>query len=122
MHKKIIILLLLVIGVNFYSNSLYACNKPHKSTKAKSFLKTTKAIAKSDCCKSQNKDLGHDCNNKCNHHNCDCNTISQIVFYNQEEVKLVSNLNYTIQKRYFTYMPSFYKDIFISIWHPPKIA
>lgn len=59
MSKKIIILLLLIVGVNLYSNSLYACNKPHKSTKAKS-----------DSYKFHNHDSEHDCNKKCTHHNC----------------------------------------------------
>ena len=28
----------------------------------------------------------------------------------------------TIQRKYNTYNPSFYNDVYISIWHPPKIA
>ena len=59
MQKKIIILLLLIVGVNLNSKSLYAFNNPHKSTKAKS-----------DCCKFHNKDSDHDFNKKCTHYKC----------------------------------------------------
>ena len=86
MQKKIIILFLFVIGVNLYSNNLFACNKPHKSTKATSFLKITKNNIKSDCCKSHNKESGHDCNKKCTHQNCACTSISLNSYVCKKEV------------------------------------
>ena len=122
MQKKIIILFLLVIGVNLYSNNLYACNKPHKSTKATSFLKMTKTKAKSDCCKSHNKDSDHDCKKKCTHHNCACTSISLNSYVCKKEVVIETALYFTTQRKYNTYKPSFYNDVYISIWHPPKIA
>jgi hypothetical protein len=122
MYNKIIILLLLVIGVNLYSNNLYACNKPHKSTKATSFLNMTKAKAKSDCCKSHSKDMGHDCNQKCTHHNCACTSVCINSYVYKKEVIVETIFFSTIQRKYNTYKPSFYNDVYISIWHPPKIA
>jgi hypothetical protein len=122
MQKKIIILLLLIVGVNFYSNSLYACNKPHKSTKASSSLKMTKAKAKSDCCKSHSKDVGHDCNKKCTHHNCACTSICINNYICKKEVVIETALYFTTQRKYNFFKPSFYNDVHISIWHPPKIA
>ena len=122
MQKKIIILFLLVIGVNLYSNNLYACNKPHKSTKATSFLKMTKANAKSDCCKSHNKGSDHDCNKKCTHHNCACTSISLNSYVCKKEVVIETALFFTTQRKYNLFKPSFYSDVHISIWHPPKIA
>ena len=86
MQKKIIILFLFVIGVNLYSNNLFACNKPHKSTKATSFLKITKNNVKSDCCKSHNKESGQDCNKKCTHQNCACTSISLNSYVCKKEV------------------------------------
>ena len=86
MQKKIIILFLFVIGVNLYSNNLFACNKPHKSTKATSFLKITKNNIKSDCCKSHNKESGQDCNKKCTHQNCACTSISLNSYVCKKEV------------------------------------
>ena len=122
MQKKIIILFLLVIGVNLYSNNLYACNKPHKSTKATSFLKMTKANAKSDCCKSHNKGSDHDCNKKCTHHNCACTSISLNSYVCKKEVVIETALFFTTQRKYNLFKPSSYSDVHISIWHPPKIA
>ncbi len=122
MQKKIIILFLLVIGVNLYSNNLYACNKPHKSTKATSFLKMTKAKAKSDCCKSYSKDMGHDCNKKCTPHNCSCTSISLNSYVCKKEIVIETALFFTTQRKYNFFKPSFYSHIHISIWHPPKIA
>jgi hypothetical protein len=122
MQKKIIILLLLIIGVNFYSNSLYACNKPHKSTNAASFLKLTKTKAKSDCCKSHNKNSGHDCNKKCNHHNCTCTSICLNSYICKKNIVIETALYFTTQRQYNMFKPSFYNDVHISIWHPPKIA
>lgn len=112
----------MVLGVNLYSSNLYACSKPHNSTKAKSFLNTTKAKGKSDCCKSHDKDLGHDCNKKCTHHNCACTSICINNYVCKKEVVLETVFFYTVQRQYTMYKPSFYNDIYISIWHPPKIA
>lgn len=122
MQKKIIILLLFIIGVNLYSNSIYACDKPHKSSKATSFLKLTKNKAKSDCCKSHNKDSDHDCNKKCTHHNCACTPISLNNYICKIEVVIETALYFTTQRKYNFFKPSFYSDVHISIWHPPKIA
>ena len=122
MLKKIIIIFLFVIGVNLYSNNLYACNKPHKSTKATSFLKITKNNIKSDCCKSHNKESGHDCNKKCTHQNCACTSISLNSYVCKKEVIVETIFFSTIQRKYTTYKPSFYNDVHISIWHPPKIV
>lgn len=123
MHKKLIILLLLVIGVNFYSNSLIACNKPHKSSNATTFLKLTKTKSKSDCCKSHNKNSGHDCSKKCNHHNCACNSICLNNYICKKESGIDTTVFYfTTQMQYNVFKPTFYSDVYISIWHPPKIA
>lgn len=122
MQKKLIILFLFVIGVNLYSNNLYACNKPHKSTKATSFLKITKNNVKSDCCKSHNKESGHDCNKKCTHQNCACTSISLNSYVCKKEVIVETIFFLNFEKKYTTYKPSFYNDVYISIWHPPKIA
>lgn len=122
MQKKIIILFLLVIGVNLYSNNLYACNKPHKSTIATSFLKLTKAKAKSDCCKSHNKDSGHDCNKKCTHHNCACTSVCSNSYFCKKEVIIETTFFCITLKKYNMYKPSFYNEVHISIWHPPKIV
>ena len=112
----------LVIGVNFYSNTLQACNKPHKSINVKSFLKLTKTKAKSDCCKSHNKNSGHVCNKKCNHHNCACTSICLNNYIYKKEVVIETTLYFTTQRQYNMFKPSFYNDVHISIWHPPKIA
>ena len=122
MLKKIIIIFLFVIGVNLYSNNLYACNKPHKSTKATSFLKITKNNVKSDCCKSHNKESGNDCNKKCTHQNCACTSISLNSYVCKKEVIVEIIFFSNFEKKFITYKPSFYNDVYISIWHPPKIA
>jgi len=122
MQKKIIILLLMIIGVNLYSNNLYACDKPHKSTKATSFLKLTKTKAKSDCCKSHNKDSDQDCTKKCTNHNCACTSISLNNYICKKEVVIENALYFTTQRKYNFFKPSFYSDVHVSIWHPPKIA
>jgi len=122
MQKKIIILFLLVIGVNLYYNNLYACNKPHKSTNTTSFVKLTKTKAKSDSCKSHNKNSGHDCNKKCDHHNCACTSICLNNYICKKDIVIETVLYFTTQRQYNMFKPSFYNDVHISIWHPPKIA
>jgi len=122
MQKKIIILLLLVIGVNLYSNIVHACSKPHKSTKATSFLNTTKAKAKSDCCKSHNKNSGHSCNKNCTDNNCSCTSICINMYVCKKDIVLETAFLYTLQKKYYNYIHPFYNEVHISIWHPPKIA
>ena len=115
MQKKLIILFLFVIGVNLYSNNLYACNKPHKSTKATSFLKITKNNVKSDCCKSHNKESGNDCNKKCTHQNCACTSISLNSYVCKKEVIVEIIFFSNFEKKFITYKPSFYNDVYISI-------
>lgn len=122
MQKKIIILFLLVFGANLFSNNLYACKKSHKSTKAASSLNITKAKVKSDCCKSHDKDTGHDCKKKCTHTNCACTSVCINSYVFKKEVIVETIFFSTIQRKYTTYKPSFYNDVHISIWHPPKIV
>jgi hypothetical protein len=122
MYKKIIILILISFGLSIYSNNTYACNKPHKSKSTTSFVKLTKVKAKSNCCKSHNNNSGHDCNKKCNHHNCACTSICLNNYICKKEVVIETVLYITTQRQYNIYKPSFYNDVHISIWHPPKIA
>ena len=122
MFKKIIILLLLVVGVTLYANNMYACSKPHNTTIAIIFKSTTTRETKSDCCQANGMDFGHDCHKKCNHHNCDCTSFCLNSYDCKIEISLDTVLTYTVQRKYFTFIYSFYNDVHIPVWHPPKIA
>lgn len=122
MQKKIIILLLLVIGVTFYANNLHACSNSHNTTIAIIFISTTTPEPKSDCCKANGMDFGHDCNKKCNHHNCDCTSFCLNSYDYKNEISLDTIFTYSVQRKYFAFILSLYNDVHIPVWHPPKIA
>lgn len=101
---------------------MYACNKPHKSIKVTSFLKLTKTKAKSDCCKSHKKVSGQNCKKKCNHHKCACTSICLNKYICKKDANVETAFYYTAQRQYNLFIPSFYSDVHISIWQPPKIV
>lgn len=123
MYKKSIILLMLLIGMIFYSNGAFACSKP-KNSKDKIHLTSNKVKSNQtdDCCKSGKSDSSHNCNRNCHHNNCVCNIISTCFFSNQPAYTVGSFIHPSSQRKYSTYKPSFYNDVYISIWHPPKIG
>jgi len=123
MLKKSIIFFMLIIGMIFHSNVILACNKP-KTSKDKIHLTVIKVKSNQNdnCCKTHNKNSGHDCNKKCNHHNCACSSICFNNYIFEKNIVIETVLYFTTQRQYNIYKPSFYNDVHISIWHPPKIA
>lgn len=123
MQKNSLILLIALIGMLILSNKAIACNKhDNKKVRTQLVIQKQKATNGVNCCNSHSKGFDHECDKNCNHHNCACNTISQVVFFNSNEVNLTSFFTSLVGGKYNMYKPSFYNDVHISIWHPPKIA
>ena len=115
--------MMLLIGMIFLSNEAFACSKP-KNSKDNTHLTASKAKnnQNDNCCKSSKSDSSHNCNRNCHHHNCVCNIIPTCFFSHQPEFALESFIPPSTQRKYSIYKPFLYFDIYISIWHPPKIA
>jgi hypothetical protein len=123
MSRTITILFFLFIGIFASSITALACCKSvaNKEQASKIHHKESKSV-QANCCENQTKGIGHDCNKKCKNHNCDCSTISIFSFLNKWLKTELIVLTYPIQKRFSLYKPSFYHDVYITIWHPPKIV
>ena len=123
MFRTLTILFLLVFGILVNSNSVYACGKSVAKAEKSSKIhhKESKSIA-SNCCTEETKDIEHDCNKKCKDHHCDCTTISSFSLLNESLIADLSIVSYPTQKCFSLYKSSFYNDVYISIWHPPKIV
>lgn len=123
MARTITILFILFIGIFASSNSAFACSE--RETKKELTTNQQYKHSKSDqsnCCNNQTKGIGHDCNKKCKNHNCDCTTISSFSFLNKNLQAEVVILTYSAQNRFSLYKPLFSNNVYISIWHPPKIV
>jgi hypothetical protein len=105
------------------SNTAFACSKK-ESKKDLTTSHQNKALksVQSNCCNNETKGIGHDCNKKCKDHHCECSTLSSFSFLNKSFNTDLIIVNYTSQKCFSLYKPSFYNDVYISIWHPPKIV
>ncbi len=112
---------MLVIGLVFFSNRALAC-KSNQNIKEKVQLSETiaKDCKKDNFCNSIEGDSGHICDRNCSHNNCVCNTLTQSVFFNEQELVFSSNIYPSIQKKYSFYNCSFYSEVILTIWHPPK--
>lgn len=120
MLKRLSILFLFLIGFTLYSNTTLACSKPNEKQKAKSF--TFKVLQKDNdsCIKKHTMGVGHNCDEKCKHHNCDCTSVNTTGFDFKQEITLEELFSFMIVKKYNTYTPFYYKSMNASIWHPPK--
>ena len=123
MFRTLTILFLLFVGVFISSNSAFACSKKEtkKDLTTSHHYKASKS-AQTNCCNEESKGIGHDCNKNCKDHHCECSTISSFSFLNKSLNADLIIEDYPLQKRFPLYKPSFYNDVYISIWHPPKIV
>jgi len=64
--------------------------------------------------------VGHNCDEKCKHHNCDCTSINTTSFDFKQEITIEELFSFTIVKKYSVFTPLYYKAMNASIWHPPK--
>jgi hypothetical protein len=111
MKKKSIILFLFFIGMNLHSNSSNACSKEEVIIETKT-----------ECCKAQDRDTDHDCNKKCNNHDCDCSSSSLTSYDSKIENDINTTFFNTIQKKNPIIEHFFYFEVYKSIWHPPKVG
>ena len=123
MFRTLTILFLLFVGIFMSSNTAFACSKKQtkKDLTTSHHYKASKSV-QANCCSEEPKGIGHDCNKKCKDHHCECSTISSFSFLNKSLTADLVIVTYTSQKCFSLYRPSFYNDVYISIWHPPKIV
>lgn len=123
MLRILTLLFILLIGIFASSNTALACSKidAKKQQNSKIHHKESTSIA-SNCCKGETKGIGHHCNKKCKNHDCDCSTISSFSFLNKLLNTELIVTTYPEQKCFSLYKPTFYNDVYITIWHPPKIV
>lgn len=123
MKSTILILLLLVVGILASSNTAFACSKKEtkKDLTTSHHYKASKS-AQTNCCNDESKGIGHDCNKNCKDHHCECSNISSFSFLNKSLNADLVIEDFPLQKCFTLYKPSFYNDVYISIWHPPKIV
>ena len=123
MKGKILILLLLFVGILMNSNTAFACSKKEtkKDLTTSHNYKASKSV-QTNCCNEEPKGIGHDCNKNCKDHHCECSTLSSFSFLNTSLNADLIIEDYPLQKCFPLYKPSFYNDVYISIWHPPKIV
>jgi len=121
MFRSIAILFLLFVGIFISSNSAFACSKKEakKDLTISHHYKASKSL-QTNCCNEESKGIGHDCNKNCKDHHCDCSTISSFSFINKSLTSDLVIVTYNSQKCFSIYKASFYNEVHISIWHPPK--
>lgn len=123
MKGKVLILLLLFVGIFISSNTAFACSKKEtiNDYTTSNHYKASKS-KQSNCCNEESKGIGHDCNKNCKDHHCECSTIYGFSFLNKTYFADLVVVTHPSQKCFSLYKPSFYNDVYISIWHPPKIV
>ncbi len=117
MFKLINILLFLIIGIIISPNSAVACDK--KEIAYKTSVNDSKSV-KISCCNKKSKEIGRDCNKKCDDHQCECSITNHISYLNKQKYDEAIMFDHDIQKCFSIYKASFYNEVHISIWHPPK--
>ena len=123
MSRVTIIFTILFFGCLVNSNEIFACKMSNgKIASAKSNAGSAENNKKESCCKKQdNTKQEHDCSKKCEDHNCECPAYCMQTFLKLTEQNLISSNKFDLNKLYPILRPSFYKDVYISIWQPPKI-
>lgn len=124
MNRATIIFTILFFGCLVNSNETFACKMSNgKIVSAQTNLGNTENNKKESCCKKQNNTKKeHDCSKKCEDHNCECPAYSMQAFLKLTEPDLTSSTEFYTNKLYPILKPSFYNDVYISIWQPPKIV
>jgi hypothetical protein len=124
MSRATIIFTILFFGCLVNSNETFACKMSNgKVASAKSNRGSAENNKKESCCKKQdNSKQEHDCRKKCEDHNCECPAYSMQTFLKLTELDLIPSTEFYTNKLYPILKPSFYKDVYISIWQPPKIV
>ena len=124
MSRVTVIFTILFFGCLVNSNETFACKKSNgKIASASSNHSSAENNKKESCCKKQdNSKQEHDCSKKCEDHKCECPAYSMQTFLKLTEPDLISSNKFDLNKLYPILRPSFYKDVYISIWQPPKIV
>ena len=124
MSRVTIIFTILFFGCLVNANESFACKMSNgKIASAKSNGGSAENNKKESCCKKQdNSKQEHDCSKKCEDHKCECPAYSMQTFLKFTEQNLISSNKFDSNKLYPILRPSFYKDVYISIWQPPKIV
>jgi len=124
MSRATIIFTILFFGCLVNSNESFACKMSNgKVASAKSNRGTAENNKKETCCKKQdNSKQEHDCGKKCEDHKCECPAYSVQTFLKLTEPDLIPSTEFYTNKLYPILKPSFYNDVYISIWQPPKIV
>jgi hypothetical protein len=124
MSRGAIIFTILFFGCLVHSNETFACKMSNgKVASAQSNHRSTENNKKESCCKKQdNTKQEHNCSKKCEDHKCECPNYSVQTFLKLSEQDLISSNKFGINKLYPILKPSFYNDVYISIWQPPKIV
>ncbi len=124
MSRVTIIFTILFFGCLVNSNESFACKMSNgKIASAPSNHSSAENNKKESCCKKQdNSKQEHDCSKKCEDHKCECPAYSMQTLLKLTESDLTSSTEFYTNKLYPILRPSFYKDVYISIWQPPKIV
>jgi len=124
MSRVTIIFTILFFGCLVNSNETFACKKSNgKIVSAPSNHSSAENNKKESCCKKQdNSKQEHDCSKKCQDHKCECPAYSMQTLLKLIESDLTSATEFYTNKLYPILKPSFYNDVYISIWQPPKIV
>ena len=124
MSRVTIIFTILFFGCLVNSNETFACKKSNgKIASASSNHSSAENNKKESCCKKQdNSEQEHDCSKKCEDHKCECPNYSVQTFLKLTEPDSIPSTEFYTNKSYPILKPSFYNDVYISIWQPPKIV
>ena len=124
MSRVTIIFTILFFGCLVNSNETFACKKSNgKIASAPSNHSSAENNKKESCCKKQdNSEQEHDCSKKCEDHKCECPNYSVQTFLKLTEPDSIPSTEFYTNKSYPILKPSFYNDVYISIWQPPKIV
>ena len=122
--KKYHFILLLLLGIFFTPNAIYACGShSEKNTSKKEITEKSK---KDSCCDSEchSKTKNQNgCSGKCKHNSCNCITpIVSLILPSLSELNSNNNFALFNKKKSFIHKESNIASGFYYIWTPPNIG
>lgn len=122
--KKHCFILLLLVGLFFMPNSLYACGKSTNKTEKQSCKRETSSQSLKDCCccnKTKNK-KHNGCEGKCGHSNCTTPSITLSSILNHETELNLNSFDFSSEKQKFYLSETNTSKGFYLMWFIPKIG
>lgn len=121
--KKYHFILLLLLGIFFMPNNIYACGTCSDKHPVKK--EVSSKTDKDNCCdsNSHSKSKSHDgCGGKCGHSKCACPSAISGFTVSSEVVLKNNNFDFSSEKQKFSNAETFISSGFYFLWLIPKIS